>query len=75
VRESCAPDDIANIGRHLQSAKDWLEEAAWSGETGETVEEQERKYRRLLEKFDDLERLMREAVREICSCRPFKSRR
>ena len=75
VRESCAPDDIANIGRHLQSAKDWLEEAAWSGETGETVEEQERRYRRLLEKFDDLERLMREAIREICSCRPFKSRK
>jgi len=72
VRESCAPDDIINVGRHLQSAKDWLEEAAWSGEI---PEEKEEKYRGLLEKLDDLEGLMREAIRELCSCRPFKPRK
>jgi len=72
VKEGCAPDDIINVGRHLQSAKDWFEEAARSGEI---PEEKEEEYRRLLEKLDDLERLMREAIREICSCRPFKPRR
>jgi hypothetical protein len=71
AKDSCMPDDIADVGRYLQSARDWLEMAARSGEI---PEEKEEKYRGLLEKLDDLERLMREAIREICSCRPLKPR-